>query len=457
MTIQRNSAFQSSTHPRPARIYKLTAILWKRLSILLTIALLLVACGGADDNITRSEILKTQAAIPTSQPPTEIPSATQQSPTDIVEPTATPAPPPVDLSGVPLFPAIEIVNQNMMMGYIDLTGRFVIPPQFWKTDYFYEDVAIVTVVEGYGRLIDKSGAFISEANLSSEYRPFSEGLAAVRSLENNLYGYIDLTGNFVIEPKFKSAGDFHDGHAIVTLTDDNKTYIDTQGNTILTPRYYPMMTNFNSGVAVVSQLISKDVALYGVINVQGEQLVPFEFSMIYEYSEGMAVARRGDNDSFGYLDTQGNFAIAPQFSSAFNFSEGRASVTLTTHGNCGYIDLTGQQVIPLQYIRCRPFSEGIAWVKQAEDTWLAIDLAGNQLFTLTANDVDEFKEGFARFSSATGMGFVNLSGEVVVPPAAAMIYQDFRDGLAAFTHMSTEGYFQGYIDQSGAIVYQVKP
>jgi hypothetical protein len=346
-----------------------------------------------------------------------------------------------------------VKDSTRLVGYIDVTGQFVLPPQFEMADPFSEGLAFVRR-DGGSILINKAGEFVADAQYA-DHKDFAEGLAAVKTIENELWGYIDRTGQFVIPPQFAKAESFQNGYAIVSLAEGGETYVDSQGQIVVTPGNYLKMTNFNSGVAVLSKKVNlDDNPFYGVVNASGEMVVPFEFFMIDEYSEGLAVAGMGHNQPMGYLDPGGNFAIEPQFSFAGSFSEGRAFVK--TYESCGYIDPTGQQVVGYLYTSCASFSEGIAWVQeQDEGPWIAINLEGTPLFELAAENVFAFKEGLARFMVGTQMGVVNPAGEVVIP-LQDYLFQDFQDGLAKFERISAEGYAEGYIDRSGKIVYEFK-
>lgn len=113
---------------------------------------------------------------------------------------------------------------------------------------------------------------------------------APKNIDNNIkYGYIDSNGNFVLEPAFDSASEFHDGVAIV-LMNSNFCVIDDGGNILF----------INEGT-------------------------------ISDYKNGYALFTKTDesgNTSFGYLDSKGNVVIEPQFTQASNFTaEGKAYVS----------------------------------------------------------------------------------------------------------------------------------
>ena len=54
-------------------------------------------------------------------------------------------------------------------------------------------------------------------------------LASVQDADTGLFGYIDKTGAWRIEPQFKSAYGFSDGRAMVQLEDGSWAYIDRTG------------------------------------------------------------------------------------------------------------------------------------------------------------------------------------------------------------------------------------
>ncbi len=88
------------------------------------------------------------------------------------------------------------------------------------------------VTKGYildGGIIDKTGKELNLKNHYQEFRPFSEGLAAVK---RTLWGYIDTTGKEVIDGYYRVAGDFKDDKAKVTDDRGREFYIDKTGQEV---------------------------------------------------------------------------------------------------------------------------------------------------------------------------------------------------------------------------------
>ena len=143
------------------------------------------------------------------------------------------------------------VVQHKKWGYIDKTGRLIIPFTF--------DLAM----------------------------DFSEGLAVVE-IEGK-YGYIDKTGNFVIQPQFHRVGDFSERLAPVKPIDagwpGNLAYINRKGQIVIqsmsTLPDRPMKAEFDlhyyrfcGGVARVGPGNQKDTDAEGYINQEEKFIWP---------------------------------------------------------------------------------------------------------------------------------------------------------------------------------------
>lgn len=75
--------------------------------------------------------------------------------------------------------------------------------------------------------IDMTGEIVREPRFDLA-RPFSEGLAAVEV--DGEWGYIDRSGDTVIEPRFEDADEFSEGFTIVE-EDGSEAYIDRMSTT----------------------------------------------------------------------------------------------------------------------------------------------------------------------------------------------------------------------------------
>jgi len=111
-------------------------------------------------------------------------------------------------------------------GYMDSSGKVVIPPQFDQAYPFTEGVAAVRIGDQAG-FIDPSGKPVAPFRFYTA-SPFSDGVAEVSVIEGSGQkrhfpcGYVDHALQFVIEPqtKFSCEEPFHEGFAVVTTYDD---------------------------------------------------------------------------------------------------------------------------------------------------------------------------------------------------------------------------------------------
>jgi hypothetical protein len=250
--------------------------------------------------------------------------------------------------------AVEI---NEKTGYIDKAGKIVIPPRFLSGYPFSSGMALVVLrifKEGNLRLhklgyIDRSGKLVIQRqealdskSLHVSYQElfFSEGLVSVE--QNNKVGFMDKAGRQVIPPRYTYAQPFSDGLAGV-LTGGKYGYIDRSGRMVIPPRF-GKVSPFSEGLAYI-----ETDGKQGYIDKSGKLVISGEeFRYGRKFSEGLAVVR-GKNDQYGYIDKTGKFVIPPQFNRAGDFSEGLAAVmpVIDVHwpGNLGYINRQGEMVI----------------------------------------------------------------------------------------------------------------
>jgi hypothetical protein len=157
----------------------------------------------------------------------------------------------------------------------------------------------------------------------------------------------------VIEPRFKSAGDFYEGLARATGMDGKNYYIDKTGR-----KMFPNNNgcNFQNGIACFS-IKGK----WGYIDRSGKIIVKARFEQGNYFSDnGLSGVK--SSGKWGFIDRTGKFVIEPQFDSVDEFCEGLAGVEI--NGKKGFIDETGKFVIPLQFDKwIYWFENGISNIK----------------------------------------------------------------------------------------------
>lgn len=114
------------------------------------------------------------------------------------------------------------VQIGELWGYIDRSGGVVIPPQFQYAWVFQGELGVVVVGKdqyqrSLWRIIDRGGRFITEERFhgvnSWAHRKPGVSYDLIPVELDNKWGYIDRSGNRVIEPQFGRADLFYEGVA----------------------------------------------------------------------------------------------------------------------------------------------------------------------------------------------------------------------------------------------------
>lgn len=152
-------------------------------------------------------------------------------------------------------------------GFIDQTGKLVIPARFNYADSFTEGAARVSSGDTYG-FINKSGEFLFEPNYTAA-QPFSEGLAYVE--RNGKSFFINKQGKRATM-NVSSGGPFSNGLAPVQAG-SSFGYINQQGAYAIKPTAaYSYAEPFRGELAVVElreNSKTKTPAMHAYINKTG--------------------------------------------------------------------------------------------------------------------------------------------------------------------------------------------
>jgi hypothetical protein len=314
---------------------------------------------------------------------------------------------------------------NGKWGFIDKTGRMVIPAKYDEWDdvpIFSEELAAMVIGGKFG-YIDKKGRIAIPPQFD-DAGDFSEGMAAV--FINGAYGFIDKTGRMVVQPQYNYASRFSEGLAMVSGKHDLCGYIDRTGKMVIPQRFYIDFTciddsrgqiknyMFSHGRAAVSDgSLYKDVSagnilVLGYIDRSGKWVVKPEFTSAHRFSEGMAgVSEKGCIGS-KYIDGNGKEVVKQGFESE-GFSEGMLTVQVGDKFGC--IDKTGRFVVPLRYDYVYDFHEGLAAVS-INDKWGYLDKKGKTAIPLNFLYADDFSEGLAAVVVSRPLGFTQSASDV---------------------------------------------
>ena len=327
-------------------------------------------------------------------------------------------------------------SSYMKSGYIDKTGKLVIPCEWDSASVFSEGLAEVQK-DGKWGYIDKTGKLVIPCEWDWA-DGFSEGLALVQ--KDKKWGYIDKTGKLVIPCEWDwIKGDFYEGLTLVRQ-DDKYGFIDKTGKIVI-PCEWDDACGFSDGLAAVQ----KDKK-WGFIDKTGKLVIPCEWNNAaknFEFCEGLAAVRK---DEWGYIDKTGKIVIPCEWEEAEDFSDGWARVRKDQ--KWGYIDKTGKLVIPCEWDKIYGFSEGLALV-QKDKKWGYIDKTGKLVIPYEWDGAYGFSEGLAAVQKDGKWGYIDKTGSLVIPCVFSYA-NSFKDGVASVK----KGNRAMLIDSKGNVILQ---
>ena len=284
--------------------------------------------------------------------------------------------------------------------------------------------------------------------------------------EKELWGYINIRGEWVITPQYEEAYDFGKGrYTIASTVDGYDGIIDRQGNWVVEPHYsiaepdpegedklwlimekakdaeldigdkssmgfFDGESGFFSGIhedmsiefysesdlIPVVKLSDADNghSLMGYVNRRnGEQVIPFQYGADPEFCQfhgGVTVVyypEELENEKAGHLiDEQGNpVPLDEGIEIVFGagVDSGRILVQDKATGLYGYIDTKGKLVIPAVYLESYGFESDRAWVAFSETEEGVIDPDGNEIVRSDQlHSVIYYDHGYAKASFTDG-------------------------------------------------------
>lgn len=221
----------------------------------------------------------------------------------------------------------------------------IVPPKYEYVDYaFFEGLAAVRLDGRYG-FIDKTGKEVIPLKYESVDN-FNEGMAPARL--GGKWGFIDAWGNEVIPFIYDQVYRFSEGLAAVcvggewiqdirsdgiTYENGKWGYIDKEGNEIV-PLIYDKVDYFINGQAQV-RIGGMEIGKWGFINTSGEIIVPCKNEHIWIKKED---ERYGDG-----------------------WKNNDVSI-VNKNGKKGVMNKNGELIVPYKYVEIHDFYDGIARV-----------------------------------------------------------------------------------------------
>jgi hypothetical protein len=311
-------------------------------------------------------------------------------------------------------PELIPFKKDKLWGYCDKDKNVIIEPSFMSANFFYEDLAAVTIEHG----------------------------------NDWLFGYINKKGDFVIEPKYEWARRFWYGYAIVD-TENTKQLITKDGEVKLEAEWIEFKEK--DSVYVVYQNLKSNLGAYfydinlNMLNKRG--IIDFPYLW---FNEGLMPVKFNGAKYYSYVNEKFEEVLTGKFVAAYSFYDGQA--VIYDGSTFCIINKNGEFIKELPYDQVLGYSEGLYLVGNIINSKLMcgyVDKNGVEVIPLKFNGASYFSEGLAWVFIDNKRGYIDTSGELVIP---AIYDANGRRGYAHFKNgtviVSKEGVF-GMIDKTG--------
>lgn len=271
---------------------------------------------------------------------------------------------------------------------------------------------------------------------------FSEGLAPV--CKDDKWGFIDKLGKEIISCQYDEVEDFQFGVCVVEAN-EKSGIIDKYGKSIA-PIKYDWIDCFSISGDSLSRASLNDKQ--GILNIEGKAIIPFEYEEIFDFNEGIALARK--NGKYGCIDKSNCVLIPFEYEEAGminGFSEGL--IALKKDGKFGDLDKYGNVVIPFDKRNVgTPFSSGFATIckggidyvmenghlRRIQEPFMMalIDKTGRQVTDFFEGEYQDFRNGYSVVTNGINrkVGLIDSYGNMIVPMQYWLIASGWiKDGL----------------------------
>ena len=289
---------------------------------------------------------------------------------------------------------------------------------------------------------------------------FYEGLMKMQ--KHGKWGFIDTTGQWVIEPRFEAAGYFSEG---LSLAKKNGKYgfIDKTGEWVIKPQFDDIAWHFTEGLAYASKGWR-----WGVIDTTGQWVIqPLFYDLLWNDFSKSIFCKLDDNmldvAKWNYSDDmplrQADAEIL-ELCKKWNLPTNMTDADKTEEWDRKwglFNKKTGERVIELLFDDVSYFDNGLTGVKK-DEKWGLIDTSGMLVFEPQFDDVRFVSNGYyLRESSFVcivvekdgKIGFIiNKDGQWILEPPKFDRMQDFLEGLAA---VKRDGKW-GFIDKNAQLI-----
>lgn len=274
---------------------------------------------------------------------------------------------------------------------------------------------------------------------------FGEGLLKYKSVIQNKYGIKRLSGEFVTDLIYDEIKNIHENE-IEVKKGESWGVIDINGKEIV-PICFLSVQIIKNGLYKIRITPDASMSLYscsiygnkcGVINMDNNIIIPFEYDDIRDFSDGRAWACKFGK--WGVIDTKGDTVLDFQYNKLDNFVNNISIVSqkngkweyckewnsyqrryvnrshYVTHERWGLVDKTGNVLIPLSERRLfiESINPNLIFVCKG-GLWGTFNNNNNNVIPFAYDGIELLSNGKVKAKKNYKYGLIDLEGKILIP------------------------------------------